>query len=349
MVLVFGATGYTGRMVVQDLVARGVPVRIAGRSQERLERLASKHDGLEWVVADVEDPESVARAAAGSDVLVTTVGPYTWWGHVAADAALEHGIPYIDVTGEPGWLSKVFNEYGPRAEQAGVAMLPAIGYDYVPGNLAGALALEAAGGVARSIDIGYFLTGRNPRTEQSFSKGTLQSLEASSDAMQFAFQHGEIVEERGARRKIEFQLEDRAATAVSIGSTEHYWLPALYPELRDVNAGLGWFEPGSTPADEPATSDEGGPNEDARAQARTNVIAVARDSEGAEISRVRLDGPNPYDLTGGIVGWTAQAAVAGELKGSGALGPVAAFGLERLRAACDEIGLREVAQQSQSD
>ncbi|MGB1583380.1 MAG: NAD(P)H-binding protein, partial [Solirubrobacterales bacterium] len=63
MILVFGATGYTGRMVVESLVSDGRDVRIAGRSKERLEKLSAKHGGLDWRVADVKEPKSVVEAA----------------------------------------------------------------------------------------------------------------------------------------------------------------------------------------------------------------------------------------------------------------------------------------------
>lgn len=379
MILVFGATGFTGRMVVSELLAHGQKVRIAGRSQDRLESLSDRHGGIEWAVADVNDPASVVAAADGAEVLVTTVGPYTWWGHVAADAALEHRIPYIDITGEPGWLRKVFDDYGPRAAKADVAMLPAIGYDYVPGNLAGALALEAAGEEARAIDIGYFLTGENSRSLRSLSDGTLRSLRASSNEEQFAFRGGELVSERAAKRVLRFSLDGRDATAVSIGSTEHYTLPPLAPQLETVNAGLGWFGPasravslasavgrqaqrlpgisqlanlltgehrgGDSASNRPAGDGApAGPGEDARAQARTNVIAVARDASGNELHSVLLDGPNPYDLTGKITAWAATRAADDEISGSGALGPVEAFGMQALRTACANIGLREVKQ-----
>lgn len=372
MVLVFGATGYTGRMVVQDLVDRGMPVRIAGRSQERLEKLSTLHDGLDWVVADVKDPPSVSRAAEGASALITTVGPYTWWGHIAADAAIEHGIPYIDITGEPGWVRQLFEDYGPKAKAAGIAMMPAMGYDYVPGNLAGALALEAAAGEGRRVDIGYFLSGQNSRSLKSLSGGTLRSLRASSAEMQFAFQYGQIVEERGAKRVLDFDFGDRKATAISIGGTEHYGLSRLYPELLTVNVGLGWFGsasrlvkifsslgeqaeriPGIRKLVEKSTGGSGqtetkgrtepaGPNEDAREQARTNVIAVVRDDSDEIISQVELDGPNPYDLTGKIVGWAAQSAAEGKLKASGTITPVEAYGLETLRKGCEQLGLKEI-------
>jgi short subunit dehydrogenase-like uncharacterized protein len=379
MVLVFGATGFTGRMVVANLIANGTPVRIAGRSKERLEHLAAKHEAsgvaIECAVADVKDPKSVTRAAKGADVIITTVGPYTWWGHVAADAAIANKIPYIDITGEPGWLRKIFNEYGPKAEQAGIAMLPAIGYDYVPGNLAGALALRAAGPEARSIDVGYFLSGENTRSLKSFSGGTLRSLKASSSEMQFAFRGGELVDERGAKKIISFELDGRKATAVSIGATEHLTLPRFAPQLEEVNTGLGWFGPtsrvvsivsavneqvqrvplfgsiagsvidkvagtGSGSTKEQATPD--GPSDESRDQARTNAIAVARDDAGKVLATVQLDGPNPYDLTGLIAAWAAEQAAAGKIKATGTIGPVEAFGLDELRDACAAIGLREV-------
>ncbi len=373
MILVFGATGFTGRMVVADLVARGQEVRIAGRSRDRLEKLSREHDGLDLAVADVEDPASVGRAADGANVLVTTVGPFSWWGHIAAEAAIERAIPYIDITGEPPFVREVFEKYGPRAAKAGAAMLTAMGYDYVPGNLAGALALEAAGTEATRVDIGYFLTGETTRDLKSLSGGTLRSLRASSSAKQFRWHDGRIQTERSARRVLDFELEGRNQTAISIGATEHFSLPRLHRELRTVNVGLGWFGPASRAVSlasaigeqveklpgvrglmkraggdhehHPRTKSRErpvGPSEATMNAARGRFVAVARDSSGHELASVRMESPNPYGLTGKIVGWAAERAAAGEINGVGALGPVEAFGLEPLRAACEGFGLREI-------
>jgi short subunit dehydrogenase-like uncharacterized protein len=342
MVLVFGATGFSGRMVVQRLVEREIPVRIAARSQDKLEQLSERFGGLDWVVADVADPPSLTCAAEGTSALVTTVGPYTLLGHVAAEAALAAGIPYFDITGEPGWLRKVFNEYGPRFAEQDLAMLPAFGYDYVPGNLAGAISLERAGDDAASVDIGYFLTGRNERTTQSFSQGTLDSLEASSKELQYAFRGGELIDVDGPKRVLDFEVDDEVVTAVAIGGTEHFALPRLSPSLREVNVGLGWFAAKATSPDADETRADG-PSDSARAQARTNVIAIARASSGEELSRVQVDGPNPYDLSGLLTAWAVERLLDGELLGAGALGPVDAFGLDPLRAGCAEAGLAAVS------
>lgn len=373
MILVFGATGFTGRMVVSDLVQRGLPVRIAGRSQERLERLSDTHGGLEWAIADVNDPPSVGRAAEGASVLVTTVGPYTWWGEIAANAAIEQAIPYIDITGEPAFVREIFEVYGPRAAAVGTAMLTAMGYDYVPGNLAGALALEAAGDAARSVDIGYFLTGDTTRDLRSLSGGTLRSLRASGSAKQFRWHNGSLQSERSAKRVLKFELEGRELSAISIGSSEHLALPRLHPRLQTVNVGLGWFGPASRavsaasaiseqverlplvggliarttgdrdhPPETKSPAKPAGPSDKKMDQSRGRFVAVARDASGAELASVRMESPNPYGLTGKLVGWAAERAAAGEIEGTGALGPVEAFGLEPLRAACASFGLREI-------
>jgi short subunit dehydrogenase-like uncharacterized protein len=341
MVLVFGATGYSGRMVVQQLVARGIAVRAAARSAEKLAGLADRFDAVEVAVADVADPASVIAAARGTELLVTTVGPYTSSGHVAAEAALAAGIPYIDITGEPGWLRRVFNEFGPRAAEQGLAMLPAFGYDYVPGNLAGAIALERAGEAAVRVDVGYFLRGDNRRSTESFSQGTLDSLKASAKEVPYEFRGGALADVTGAKRVLDFQLDGEAVTAVAIGGTEHFALPRLAPWITDVNVGLGWFEPGggSAPSLESESAGAEGPTAEKRAEARTNVIAIARDAGGAALEGVRVDGPNPYDLSGVLTAWAAERILGGAVSAIGALGPVDAFGLEQLRSGCSEVGL----------
>ncbi|MEA2443700.1 MAG: hypothetical protein QOJ12_992, partial [Thermoleophilales bacterium] len=147
-IVIFGATGYTGRAVSEALVARGARPVLAARSRDKLDALAGKLGGLETAVADVADPRSVRALVERGDVLVSTVGPFARWGDPAAEAAVDAGAAYIDSTGEPAFIRRVFEQFGPRADQAGIGMLTAAGYDWVPGNLAGALALREAGDAA---------------------------------------------------------------------------------------------------------------------------------------------------------------------------------------------------------
>ena len=79
-IVLFGATGYTGRLVAEGLVERGLRPVLAARGRERLEAMAAELGGLETAVADVADPASVRALVERGDVLVTTVGPFARWG-----------------------------------------------------------------------------------------------------------------------------------------------------------------------------------------------------------------------------------------------------------------------------
>jgi short subunit dehydrogenase-like uncharacterized protein len=82
-----------------------------------------------------------------------------------------------------------------------------------------------------------------------------------------------------------------------------------------------------------------GPDAAARARTGALIVAVPRDASGTELARVRLAGGNGYDLTGKLLAFAATRLAAGAVNGAGALGPVDAFGLEALEAACRDAGL----------
>ena len=157
-VVLFGATGYTGDLTARAMVKRGMQPVLAARRKDAVEALAAELGGLESAVADVSDPSSIRALVERGDTLVTTVGPFARWGDAALDAAIDAGAHYIDSTGEPPFVRKVFEEAGPRAEKSGTVAMTAMGYDWVPGNLTGALALAEAENAA-GVRIGYFATG----------------------------------------------------------------------------------------------------------------------------------------------------------------------------------------------
>src|SRR5215211_6422318 len=170
-IVVFGATGYTGRLVAERLTARDALPVLAGRDETRLAELAERLGGLEWVKADAMRRNSVFAAVEPGDVLISTVGPFAKWGDAAVRAAIAEGAIYMDSTGEPAFIRRVFEEFGGPAQRNGTALLTAMGYDYVPGALAGALALRDAGPHATRVDIGYFALGVG-----AASAGTRESM-----------------------------------------------------------------------------------------------------------------------------------------------------------------------------
>src|SRR5215212_7644027 len=152
-IVLFGATGYTGARTAEALVERGARPLLAGRAPARLSALAARLGGLETARADVTDPASVRALLEAGDVLVTTVGPFLQLGQAAVDAAVDAGAVYLDSTGEPPFVRGIFEDDGRRAADTGAALIPAFGLDYVPGNVAGALALAEAGDRAHRVDI----------------------------------------------------------------------------------------------------------------------------------------------------------------------------------------------------
>jgi short subunit dehydrogenase-like uncharacterized protein len=355
-VVLFGATGYTGRLTAEALAAAGARPVLAGRDRGRLEALAGRLGDLPVAEADTARPASVRDLVGPGDVLVSTVGPFLTRGEPAVRAAVDAGAAYLDATGEPPFLRRVFEEHGPRAAGR-CGLVPAFGYDFVPGNLAGVLALAEAGEAAR-VTVGYFVTGGG-----GFSSGTTASGAALLLEPAFAWRDGRLRRERTARRVRAFPIGGRDLLAVSYGGSEHYALPRLAPDLREVEVYLGWFGrrsrsvqaaaavgapltrlPGTRALARAAAGRLGrrtgqGPDEAARQRGRSLIVALAGDAEGRELAQVRLRGPDPYTLTARLLAWGARRAAGHGLAGTGALGPVDAFGLEALQAGAAEAGL----------
>jgi short subunit dehydrogenase-like uncharacterized protein len=359
-IVLFGATGFTGQLLAERLVAHGERPVLAGRDTERLKRLAERLGaGLETVKADVLRQNSVFSLVEEGDVLVSTVGPFVKYGTPAVRAAIAGPAIYLDSTGEPTFIRRVFEEFDRPAREHGAALMTAMGYDYVPGSLAGALALEEAGDAAVRVDVGYYALGGGAPTA-----GTKESLVGATLDPQFAFRDGRVVTERGAARVRAFDVKGRQRPAFSIGSVEHFALPAAYPHLREVNAYLGWFGPltravqgaslatslmqklpgartvlqfsgekmaSLTPSREPGAAD-----------GLSWIVGAAFDERGEQLSEVHLRGADGYEFTAGFLAWAARRAAHAGVEGTGALGPISAFGLEATTAGVAEAGIERV-------
>jgi short subunit dehydrogenase-like uncharacterized protein len=359
-IVLFGATGYTGDLTARALVDRGVKPVLAGRDATRLDALASELGGLETNVADVSAPDTLRALVDPGDVLISTVGPFAKLGRPAIEAAIARGAHYLDSTGEGGFIREVFERYGLQASEAG--LLTAFGYDWVPGNLAGALALTEAGDAATRVEIGYFATGNAGMS--AASGGTRATIASGALGSSYAWRGARLVDEPTARRVRSFDLGRTKSDAFSVGTSEAFALPRTRPGVRDVGVYLGWAGPlsravqaisagatliGRIPGARAAaeavlkplapSGSSGGPDAEARAKVGSLVVAEAFDARGTQLSAVRLKGVNPYDFTAAILAWGAQTAASGGLQSTGALGPVDGFGLEALVKGCAEAGI----------
>ncbi len=356
-ILLFGATGYTGDLTARALVRAGASPVLVARSSQRVAALADELGGVETAVADAGDPASIRHLLRRGDVLISTVGPFLRFGEPAVRAAAEVGAHYLDSTGEGPFIRRVFETWGPVAASHDAALVPAFGFDFVPGALAGALALREAGTRASAIDVAYFVS------EFGTSGGTRASVAGVMLEDGFAWREGRLQTERAGRRVRAFDVGGRQLTAASVPGGEHLGLPLIHPGLRDVGVFLGappvlarGLSVGtlvSTPVRRVAPlkrlagagaarlvkGSTGGPTAEERSRARVQVVAEVRDAAGTILATTRLTGPDPYDLTADFLTWGALRAAEGGLARTGACGPVGAFDLDDLMAGAAKAGL----------
>ncbi len=158
-IAVYGATGYTGKLVVAEAVRRGLPVVISGRSADKLRAVAEACGGDVTVrPAAVDDPAALRAAFDGCRALVNCAGPFSHFGVPVVEAAIAAGVHCVDTTGEQPYMKRVIEECGPLAEQAGVGLVPAMGFDYLPGDLICHLAAQGREPV-RELVLAYAVAG----------------------------------------------------------------------------------------------------------------------------------------------------------------------------------------------
>ncbi|HTW02037.1 MAG TPA: saccharopine dehydrogenase NADP-binding domain-containing protein [Streptosporangiaceae bacterium] len=365
-IVLYGATGYIGRLTARAMVARGARPLLAGRDQVRLNALAEQLSSaenavtLETAVAGSEGPGPLRALIGPGDVLVSTAGPFLKIGRPVVEAAVAAGAVYLDSAGEPPFIRQVFEEFGPRAERTGAALLTAFGYDYVPGNVAGALALEAAGPDAVAVRVGYLVRGN---IREATSGGTRASVAGILLKPGYSLRGGRIVTERIAAHLASFDVGGDKRQGFSIGSSEHFALPRLrrQPPVTDVGVYLGWLgaatrlvhygSPLAAPLERlngvrKALDQQARRIQRTRAEPgkpesfRSDVVAVAADARGRCLATVRLTGADPYSFTAPLLAWAAVTAAGQGVQPAGAIGPAEAFGLASLEKACAEAGFR---------
>lgn len=188
-VIVFGATGFTGRLVAEYLharygVGRTVSWAIAGRNRGKLAQvrdLIGAPSSLPLLQADASDPASMAALARQGRVVISTVGPYQLHGEPLVSACVESGTDYVDLCGEPAWMARMIARYDAPANASGARIVFSCGFDSIPFDL-GVLFLQDAA----QRRFGAPLTrvrGRVRVLKGTFSGGTMASALATIEAV----------------------------------------------------------------------------------------------------------------------------------------------------------------------
>ena len=184
-IIVYGATGYTGRLVAEYLISRQDASKwaMAGRSLTKLEEvrdLIGAPADTPLVVADATDTASLDAMCRRTKVVLTTVGPYQLYGNELVAACVANGTDYTDLCGEPAWMRQKIDQHNDAAKASGARIVFSAGFDSIPFDL-GVLMLqkhciEKYGAPAPRVK------GRVRAMKGTFSGGTAASLKATMAA-----------------------------------------------------------------------------------------------------------------------------------------------------------------------
>ncbi|MED5492893.1 MAG: saccharopine dehydrogenase NADP-binding domain-containing protein [Pseudomonadota bacterium] len=184
-IIVYGATGYTGRLVAEYLSQEyaddsGLRWAMAGRSQSKLEAVRDEINApadTPLVVADTGDADSLRAMAERTRVVLTTVGPYQLYGSDLVRICAETGTDYVDLCGEPAWMRQMIDAHGETAKQSGARIVFSCGFDSIPFDL-GVYFLQQAAQEKFGAALPR-VKGRVRKMKGTFSGGTAASLKAT--------------------------------------------------------------------------------------------------------------------------------------------------------------------------
>lgn len=189
-IIVYGATGFTGRLVAEYLATqtfrdtRTPRWALAGRSLAKLEEVRASVGApadTPLVVADADDPTSLRALAERTEVVLTTVGPYQLYGSELVGACAGTGTAYVDLCGEPAWMRQMIDAHHEQAKATGARIVFSCGFDSIPFDL-GVLTLQEAA-IARYGKPAPRVKGRVRAMKGGFSGGTAASLKATLAAL----------------------------------------------------------------------------------------------------------------------------------------------------------------------
>jgi len=201
-IAVYGATGYTGRLVVAELLEAGAELVVSGRSVEKLEALRAELK-LEAPAkpAQLGDPASLRALLADCAVVIDCAGPFVKYGEPVLAAAVDSGTHYLDTTGEQPYMKMAYERYGPGASRAGVAVVPGMGFDYVPGDMIASLTAE---GMGELDEIDMFYCWRDFTPSQGTARTTLEMISGRD----IEWRNGEWVEAGGSVRRGSYEFPE---------------------------------------------------------------------------------------------------------------------------------------------
>ena len=177
-IVIFGATGFTGELCAKFMSEKysDIPIAIAGRSLEKLEKIKNKHDlPFPIIVADAFDVSALEKMCKDTEVVLSTAGPYHKYGSDLLGACVKNGCHYVDITGESFWIKDMIEKHHKEASNKGVRIINACGFDSAPSDLGVFYAVNQVAGSVKSVQCFQAWKGEA-------SGGTMETMFSSMDA-----------------------------------------------------------------------------------------------------------------------------------------------------------------------
>lgn len=338
-VLLYGAYGYTGRLITEEAVQAGIRPILAGRNSARVEAVAREF-GLPWVAFEITDAHAIREALSRVQVAINCAGPFRHTFTPFIDACIDTGVHYLDVTGE----IDVFHRAAARHADlinAGIMAMPGVGFDIVPSDYLASYAKTRLPCAQRMV----MAVGK----VDAVSRGTATTVLDQLGRPGLARVDGRIVEVSTAwhQRHIDFGNGPELCVTAPLADvfSAHYTtgIPNIECYLALPCPVSGWalklFHPILKPTwlqaflrRRLARMKQPGPNPDQRAVGRSVIYVEAESTDGNRIRAV-LRGPEPYTMTASVAVAALKGVLAGRAK-PGFQTPTPVFGID-LISACD--------------
>lgn len=329
--VLYGAYGYTGKLIVEEAVGKGYRPLLAGRSHEKLERLANSY-GLEFVTVDLHDTAGLKKMLSSVNLVLNAAGPFYYTARPFIRACLATGTHYLDITGEIPVFEQVF-AMDRRAREVGVALVSGVGFDVVPTDCTASLVAKRLEG-ATSLEIAFTGLG-------GISSGTAKTFLRGVHAGTLVRRNGKLQPARGHfRKRVRFSHSTQAVIPISWGDLSTAYHSTRIPNITTYTAvsenmrhvisplsvGLSLLSRtkwGRNAADKLVERFVKGPDERKRETGRSYVWARAVDGQGRG-AEARFEGPEAYRLTAISSVMAVERVLEGSIRGG--LTPSQAFG-----------------------
>ena len=222
--LIYGATGYTGRLIVQHALAGGLRPIIAGRDEHAVSSMAAEY-GLDWRAARVDEPEPVRSMAASANVLLNAAAPFATTSGPLIDACLATGTHYLDITGEADAIEATAR-LDDAAVRRGVMLMPGVGFDVVASDCLAVHVARRLPGVT-ALKLGF-------DKSQPASRGSLKTTVEMSGQGVLVRREGQLVRvpPGSLARSFDYGHGPQVSLAVSLGDLSSAFFSTGVPNIE---------------------------------------------------------------------------------------------------------------------